>query len=161
MRDPTGPQYGLHLLLGAQEHGDDVRGTQGQRREPDQAVRSVSLVALPVPVLTVAYDDSPLEMHDIAQIKSLLPELVSFAYIDSEVLRVHASAAPADADPRTAKREQRMRELDEAYRSAGAGEEGQDDGRKKSGETVLLFSFNDGELKSPSGAGKIINKKFS
>ncbi|TNY24113.1 hypothetical protein DMC30DRAFT_346352 [Rhodotorula diobovata] len=100
----------------------------------------------------------PLEMHDIAQIKSLLPELVSFAYIDSEVLRVHASAAPADADPRTAKREQRMRELDEAYRSAGAGEEGQDDGRKKSGETVLLFSFNDGELKSPSGAGKIINK---
>ncbi|GAA5825378.1 hypothetical protein JCM3770_003514 [Rhodotorula araucariae] len=105
----------------------------------------------------------PLEMHDIAQIKSLLPDLVSFAYIDSDILRVHASAAPptAESDPRAAKREQRMRELDEAYRAAGAIEEGRDRAGANGGETVLLFSFNDGELKSPSGAGKIINKKFS
>jgi len=103
-------------------------------------------------------------MHDIAQIKSLLPELVSFAYIDSDVLRVHTSAAASpstESDPRAAKREKRQRELDEAYRTAGAGEESREGEVKKSGETVLLFSFNDGELKSPSGAGKIINKKFS
>ncbi|GAA6007572.1 hypothetical protein JCM11491_004211 [Sporobolomyces phaffii] len=110
----------------------------------------------------------PLEMHDIAQIKSLLPTLISFAYIDSEHLRVHSSSAPdgevTEADRKAAKREQRMRDLDEAYRAAGKGEqvkESVDDfGRQKAGETVLLFGFNDGELKSENGVGKVITRRF-
>ncbi|GAA5939438.1 hypothetical protein JCM10213_008660 [Rhodosporidiobolus nylandii] len=102
----------------------------------------------------------PLEMHDIAQIKSLLPALVSFAYIDSDTLRVHAADAPPE-DPRTAERQQKALELDEAYRAAGVGEEAADVGRRKEAkETVLLFAFNDGELKSENGAGKIVTRKF-
>jgi DEAD/DEAH box helicase domain-containing protein len=97
-------------------------------------------------------------MRDIAQIKSLLPEVVTFAYIDSDQLRVHASAAPDDAH--AAKRAQKQRELDEAYRAGGAGEEATDERRAGGGETVLLFSFNDGELRSENGVGKVITKKF-
>lgn len=101
-------------------------------------------------------------MHDIAQIKSLLPELVSFAYIDSQHLRVHAAAAAdEDEDDRTSKRERKNRELDEAYRAGGVGEEAREMDGKKTGETVLLFSFHDGELKSDNGVGKIFNRKFS
>ncbi|GAA5888384.1 hypothetical protein JCM6882_008599 [Rhodosporidiobolus microsporus] len=104
----------------------------------------------------------PLEMHDIAQIKSLLPEVVSFAYISSDVLRVHASSSSSSSsdDPRARKREQKARELDEAYRAGGIGEEAKEVGRSKPSETVLLFAFNDGELKSENGAGKIVTKKF-
>ncbi|BGP03230.1 ATP-dependent 3'-5' DNA helicase [Rhodotorula toruloides] len=99
-----------------------------------------------------------LEMRDIAQIKSLLPEVVTFAYIDSDQLRVHASGTPEDAQ--AAKREQKQRELDEAYRAGGAGEEAAEGRRAGGGETVLLFSFNDGELRSENGVGKVITKKF-
>ncbi|GAA5908045.1 hypothetical protein JCM5296_004364 [Sporobolomyces johnsonii] len=107
----------------------------------------------------------PLELHDIAQIKSLLPSLISFAYIDSDLLRVHSAADPSSSeDPRAAKREQRARELDEAYRAGAAGEEARDVGgkekAKKGGETVLLFGFNDGELKSENGVGKVVTRKF-
>ncbi|GAA5988689.1 hypothetical protein JCM5350_003851 [Sporobolomyces pararoseus] len=111
----------------------------------------------------------PLEMHDIAQIKSLLPTLISFAYIDSEHLRIHSSSAPegeemTEAERRAKKREDRMRELDEAYRAGGKGEQVKESvdeyGRKKAGETVLLFGFNDGELKSENGVGKVITRRF-
>ncbi|GAA5874366.1 hypothetical protein JCM1840_001361 [Sporobolomyces johnsonii] len=107
----------------------------------------------------------PLELHDIAQIKSLLPSLISFAYIDSDLLRVHSAADPSSSeDPRAAKREQRARELDEAYRAGAAGEEARDVGgkekAKKGGGTVLLFGFNDGELKSENGVGKVVTRKF-
>ncbi|GAA6014536.1 hypothetical protein JCM10207_001638 [Rhodosporidiobolus poonsookiae] len=102
----------------------------------------------------------PLEMHDIAQIKSLLPEVVSFAYIDSAHLRIHATPASASAaDAQAEKRRQKARELDEAYRAGGAGEEAKETRGKKE-ETVLLFAFKDGELKGENGAGKIINKRF-
>ncbi|GAA6037733.1 hypothetical protein JCM8097_002314 [Rhodosporidiobolus ruineniae] len=104
----------------------------------------------------------PLEMHDIAQIKSLLPDVISFAYISSDNLRVHASSSssssPSEADLQAQKRQQKQRELDEAYRAGGAGEEAKE--TRGARETVLLFAFNDGELKSENGAGKIINKKF-
>jgi len=121
---------------------------------------------------TVRTDQSflrrPLEMHDIAQIKSLLPTLISFAYIDSEHLRVHSSSAvdgvETEAERKAAKREKRQRELDEAYRAGGQGEEARDEldelGRKKRGATVLLFGFNDGELKSENGVGKVITRRF-
>ncbi|GAA5930659.1 ATP-dependent 3'-5' DNA helicase [Sporobolomyces koalae] len=112
----------------------------------------------------------PLEMHDIAQIKSLLPTLISFAYIDSDHLRVHSTAngeknvETSEADRKAAKREQRMRDLDEAYRAGGKGEQAKESidelGRKKPGETVLLFGFNDGELKSENGIGKVITRRF-
>jgi DEAD/DEAH box helicase domain-containing protein len=108
-------------------------------------------------------------MHDIAQIKSLLPTLISFAYIDSEHLRIHSSSAPdsevmTEAERKAAKREERMRALDEAYRAGGKGEQAKETvdeyGRKKAGETVLLFGFNDGELKSENGVGKVITRRF-
>ena len=57
-----------------------------------------------------------------------------------------------------------MRELDEAYRAGGRGEQVKESvdeyGRKKAGETVLLFGFNDGELKSENGVGKVITRRF-
>ncbi|GAA5980934.1 hypothetical protein JCM11641_005489 [Rhodosporidiobolus odoratus] len=101
----------------------------------------------------------PLETRDIAQIKSLLPELVSFAYIDSDSLRLHASAPPDD--PKAEKRQQKALELDEAFRAGAIGQEAQDVGKSKEvKDTVLLFAFNDGELKSENGAGKIVTRKF-
>ncbi|GEM12534.1 DNA/RNA helicase, DEAD/DEAH boxtype [Rhodotorula toruloides] len=99
----------------------------------------------------------PLEMRDIAQIKSLLPDVVTFAYIDSDQLRVHAAGTSDDAQ--AAKWKQRQRDLDEAYRAGGVGEQATE-GRRTGGETVLLFSFNDGELRSENGVGKVITKKF-
>lgn len=105
---------------------------------------------------------SPLEMQDIAQIKSLLPDVVSFAYISSDLLRVHASTQAPSDDPRVAKRQQKARELDEAFRAGGAGEDRDAAGgeKREQKETVLLFAFNDGELKSENGAGKIVTRKF-
>lgn len=96
----------------------------------------------------------PLEIHDIAQIKALLPLLVSFAYIDSELLRVHSAGGGSEASQR---REKKTHELDVAYQVAS----GNPTSPQKGEETVLLFSFNDGELKSSNGAGKIISRKFS
>ncbi|KAM0747754.1 P-loop containing nucleoside triphosphate hydrolase protein [Meredithblackwellia eburnea MCA 4105] len=98
----------------------------------------------------------PLEIHDIAQIKSLLPELVTFAYIDSEILRVHS----AGADEAAVRRAEKQKELDEAYQMAANGEEdsGEKRGRKEK-EIVLLFNFNDGELKAANGVGKVMSRK--
>lgn len=90
----------------------------------------------------------PLEINDIAQIKSLLPHLITFAYIDSELLRVHS----AGGDDAAAKRAQKTRELDEAYALAGAGQDPESKPKKK--EIVLLFSFNDGEIKATSGGSR-------
>ncbi|GAA5990376.1 hypothetical protein JCM10908_007343 [Rhodotorula pacifica] len=102
----------------------------------------------------------PLEMHDIAQIKSLLPEVITFAYISSDILRVHASSIPED-DPHAAAREKKRLELDEAYRAGAIGEAANPAGTAAKGETsVLLFSFNDGELRSENGVGKVMRKKF-
>ena len=94
----------------------------------------------------------PLEIQDIAQIKSLLPLLVTFAYIDSELLRVHSAGGDAKA-----RREQKKRELDEAYALAGKP----DQPARLKNEVVLLFSFNDGELKSSNGVGKVFSRVLS
>ncbi|SGZ30209.1 BQ5605_C110g13216 [Microbotryum silenes-dioicae] len=67
----------------------------------------------------------PLEMHDIAQIKSLLPQLITFAYIDAEMLRIHSTSANpsghdgAEDDARS-RRMKKARELDGAYAEAAA-----------------------------------------
>lgn len=95
-----------------------------------------------------------LEVHDIAQIKALLPDLISFAYIDSELLRVNPAGGGSEASQRKGKKAQ---ELDLAYEAAAASTS---DLPSKSEETVLLFSFNDGELKSSNGVGKVISRKF-
>lgn len=97
-------------------------------------------------------------MHDIAQIKSLLPDVITFAYISSDILRVHASSVPED-DPHAAAREKKRLELDEAYR-AGALGEAAERAAKEGESSVLLFSFNDGELRSENGVGKVMRKKF-
>lgn len=97
-------------------------------------------------------------MQDIGQMKSLLPELITFAYIDSELLRVHATGSEGDQ-----RRRDKMQELDEEYERA-AREPTEDDieqpsknGKK---DVVLIFKFNDGELKSINGVGKVITKKW-
>ena len=94
---------------------------------------------------------SPLEPHDIAQLKALLPDLITFAYTDSDMLVVHAPNVPADSAK--ARRLEQQRELDaqyEALAKAGNGEPGEaavaDKGKGKK-EEVLLFRFEDGELK--------------
>lgn len=96
----------------------------------------------------------PLEVHDIAQIKSLLPRLITFAYIDSELLRVHSAGAGEASSRRAGKAKQ----LDDAYELAGSNDAPQ---VKAKNDVVLLFSFNDGELKSSNGAGKVKNRKFA
>lgn len=104
-------------------------------------------------------------MHDIAQMKSLLPDLITFAYIDSELLRIHSAGAEA-GDDAAAARARKRQELDEEYERAARGvREGEFQGEGKEAakarkETVLLFKFNDGELKSSNGVGKVITRKF-
>ncbi|KAI5481435.1 DNA/RNA helicase, DEAD/DEAH box type [Pseudohyphozyma bogoriensis] len=91
----------------------------------------------------------PLEIHDLAQIKSLLPALITFAYIDEEMLRVHA----AGGDEEKAKKE---KEKDEIYQFASS-DKGKETGAK---ESVLLFVFNDGELKSSNSVSGKVGGKF-
>ena len=98
-------------------------------------------------------------MQDIGQMKSLLPELITFAYIDSELLRIHASGN-TEGDPR---RRDKMQELDEEYERAARAltEDGEEPPSKKSKkDVVLIFKFNDGELKSINGVGKVITRKW-
>lgn len=97
----------------------------------------------------------PLEIHDIAQIKSLLPDLIRFAYIDRDLLQVHA----AGDDSEKARKQQERDQLfvikdptqteDPAAPSRPSHEEGQ----------VLVFEFNDGELKGKGG--KVVHRKFA
>ncbi|SCZ94454.1 BZ3500_MvSof-1268-A1-R1_Chr12-2g03910 [Microbotryum saponariae] len=107
----------------------------------------------------------PLEMHDIAQIKSLLPQLVTFAYIDAEMLRIHSTSANpsghdgAEDDARS-RRMKKARELDEAYAEAAAQVQEVGGSHNKKESAVLMFSFNDGELKSSNGVGKVITRKW-
>ncbi|KDE02482.1 hypothetical protein MVLG_06962 [Microbotryum lychnidis-dioicae p1A1 Lamole] len=104
-------------------------------------------------------------MHDIAQIKSLLLQLITFAYIDAEMLRIHSTSANpsghdgAEDDARS-RRMKKARELDGAYAEAAAQvqEVGGSDNKKES--VALMFSFNDGELKSSNGVGKVITRKW-
>lgn len=111
------------------------------------------------------FRNRPLEMHDIAQMKSLLPDLITFAYIDSELLRIHSAGAEAGSDAAAARAKKRQ-ELDDEYERAARGaKEGEFLGEGKEvekarKETVLLFKFNDGELKSSNGVGKVITRKF-
>jgi len=86
----------------------------------------------------------------MAQIKALLPDLITFAYTDAEMLQVHAPNAPTD--PAKAKRLEQQRELDAQYEAVAMGRahldrppDGLGKGKKK--EEVLLFRFDDGELK--------------
>lgn len=101
-------------------------------------------------------------MQDIGQMKSLLPSLITFAYIDSELLRIHA-AGNNEVDPR---RRDKMQELDEEYERAARapteGEDGEDAPAAKPSkkDVVLIFKFNDGELKSSNGVGKVITRKW-
>lgn len=97
----------------------------------------------------------PLEISDIAQIKSLLPSLISFAYVDAEALRVHALGA----NEANRKRIEKQRDLDEAFQAASSTSSSSSKGKGKE-ETVLFFAFNDGELKAANGVGKVISRKF-
>jgi DEAD/DEAH box helicase domain-containing protein len=104
-----------------------------------------------------------LEIKDIAQIKSLLPGLITFAYIDKDLMRIHEDSL-AERDRVNAKgksRKDRREEVDKAYEKAAA--EGGDAERLEEEEDVVLqFQFNDGELKSSNGVGKVITRrKFS
>lgn len=96
----------------------------------------------------------PLEIHDIAQIKSLLPSLIRFAYIDRDLLQVHA----AGDDSEKAKKQQERDQLF-VIRDPGQQHEEVAGPSNKTGEEgqVLVFEFNDGELKGKGG--KVIHRK--
>ncbi|KAM0786192.1 hypothetical protein ACM66B_006997 [Microbotryomycetes sp. NB124-2] len=104
----------------------------------------------------------PLEMLDIGQIKSLLPDLVTFAYIDAELMRIHATGANPDDEKSAAadKRRQRMQGLDEEFERASlalaAEAAGTSASKPAKKDVVLMFSFNDPDLKSSNGLGKVV-----
>lgn len=97
----------------------------------------------------------PLEIHDIAQIKSLLPSLVRFAYIDRDLLQVHAIG---DEDAEKAKKRQERDELFVVKGPETDGSTSQPGPSAEGAEQVLVFEFNDGELKGKGG--KVIHKRF-
>lgn len=95
-----------------------------------------------------------MEIHDIAQIKSLLPDLIRFAYIDRDLLQVHAAGDDSEKARKQQERDQlfmikdpNQAEQPVAGASNGNTEEGQ----------VLVFEFNDGELKGKGG--KVFHRK--
>jgi DEAD/DEAH box helicase domain-containing protein len=76
----------------------------------------------------------------MAQFKSLMPKLIKFAYVDPAFLQVHAGNAPSKAAEKDA-----AFEID----------------HKPSGEPhVLLFEFNDGELKASNRGGKTVTRRW-
>jgi DEAD/DEAH box helicase domain-containing protein len=83
-----------------------------------------------------------LAIHDIAQIKSLLPELVRFAYIDPAHLTIHA-------EEEGAKSWSKQRERDEEYNIRKPGTD-----TPKHEALILVFEFNDGELNLAGKATK-------
>lgn len=74
--------------------------------------------------------------------KSLLPGLINFAYIEPETLRVHHQGA-----------ETKTQEKDEAFASAAAPPP------MDAEQQVLFFQFNDGELKASNKGGKVVKKR--
>ncbi|CAD6569915.1 MAG: hypothetical protein CYPHOPRED_003651 [Cyphobasidiales sp. Tagirdzhanova-0007] len=97
----------------------------------------------------------PLEIHDIAQIKSLLPNLIRFAYIDRELLQVHAMGDDSEKARKKQERDQMFMLNDLTSQDSTA-----DPSTSQSGnEQVLVFEFNDGELKGKGG--KVITKRFA
>ena len=107
-------------------------------------------------MIRLNFADSPLEVHDIAQIKSLLPTLVRFAYIDRSLLQVHALG---DDSEKTKKQQERdaLFVLNQTNGSDAAPSVADDSAEAH--EQVLVFEFNDGELKGKGG--KVIHKKFA
>lgn len=60
-----------------------------------------------------------LEVHHIAQLKSLLPDLISFAYVDSDVLDVHLDGVAAEGISEARKKAMMRRaETDSAFEEA-------------------------------------------
>ena len=97
----------------------------------------------------------PLEIHEIAQIKSLLPTLIRFAYIDRELLQVHAIGD----DSEKARKKQERDQMFVLSETINGDPESEKNGADKGNEQVLVFEFNDGELKGKGG--KVITKRFA
>ncbi|KAK4051490.1 ATP-dependent 3'-5' DNA helicase [Microbotryomycetes sp. JL221] len=99
-------------------------------------------------------------------IKRRARHLVTFAYIDADLMRIHATGANNEDEKSQAaqKRRQRMQELDEEFEKASLAalaaetennaESSSSKGTKK--DVVLMFSFNDPDLKSSNGLGKVV-----
>ena len=180
--------------------------------------KSVPLLhPLPSPVPSSTRTDErnerKLEINSIAQIKSLLPELITFAYVDPELLRLHSDKSTLAKDGmisgslaggtegggggdggtlgdsgkpkgKLGGRAAKRKELDDAYEfvssrppvaststststSLSGGFDAVDEtmessveGREKREDRVVLqFTFNDGELKSANGVGKVMNRR--
>jgi DEAD/DEAH box helicase domain-containing protein len=83
----------------------------------------------------------PLDVHDVAQIKSLLPNLIKFAYLDQEALQVHLHGADAG----------KGKEKEDSYTT---------EEKPEKTDLVLFFQFNDGELKSSNKGGKVLKKRL-
>ena len=90
-----------------------------------------------------------IDVHEIAQIKSLLPKLVDFIYVEPDVLSVHLQGAEAKG-----KGKSKAAAADDEYAQAAV------EGPPKAAEDhVLLFQFNDGELKSSNKGGKVFTNR--
>jgi DEAD/DEAH box helicase domain-containing protein len=105
----------------------------------------------------LTFERSPLEIHEIAQIKSLLPDLIRFAYIDKDLLQVHAVGDDSE-------KLRKQQERDNLFVIRKPGEpDGPSIARSTTSQTgeeqVLVFEFNDGELKGKGG--KVVHKKFA
>ena len=89
--------------------------------------------------------------------------MITFSYVDPELLRLHSDSsvlnATAGVESGKAKNRREVDEQYEAISNVAAEEEGGKE--KESKEVVLQFSFNDGEIKSANGVGKVIGRKFA
>lgn len=81
----------------------------------------------------------PLQVHDVAQIRALLPSLINFVYVEPETLQVLQSSSTQRADH---------------YEPSSSS------ATKPPQSYVLLFQFNDGELRAIGGTGKAVTKRW-
>ncbi|GAA98907.1 uncharacterized protein L969DRAFT_76721 [Mixia osmundae IAM 14324] len=93
-----------------------------------------------------------LEIQEIAQMKALLPELVRFAYIAPELLKIHMEGA--EQKPQSGKfgKKDKDNAENESF-------ELPDMSRVDPDEQVLIFEFTDGEVKAEKGGGKFNSRR--
>ncbi|KAK0552150.1 ATP-dependent 3'-5' DNA helicase [Tilletia horrida] len=138
-----------------------------------------------------AYTGRPLEVFELAQLKSLCPELIKFAYVDAELLQVHlegSAAATVDiAAQAVAGSSSSNRRIDqeniyakaladmeraEAEAMGRMGSSDEEDGvpirsngkgkeREKASDHVLLFDFNDGTTQGAKARGSGLRPGFA
>ncbi|KAH8923151.1 P-loop containing nucleoside triphosphate hydrolase protein [Atractiella rhizophila] len=86
----------------------------------------------------------PLPVSDLAELRALLPDLITFAYMDRESIRVHVEGTqPGTSGSTSSDSKEKEKGQDVDVYDAFSKEEDED-------EHVLFFSFNDGDLAGSS-----------